>query len=296
MKKTELDKSLENDPLALRLSRIEDPPVSQELIDRVLSGKRPLRRRRVRRRHVAVAAVALAALTAGLVATPIGAAGRGLLQNFGIMPGAPQILQHPGPNDCAIYAGAPNTTTRTFTKNGVTITEWSRPAPKGCKGYGGTLRSWSFKPPIYDVPRAQSLVSFPIRTPSTLPPGLQLVGVSVLPKPPDFSTYEDQARVIYRPPGDSSGPNLTVVEQPGTPNGGSGVPSSSVKRITVNGHPAVYTHGTYDQPDPQGPAVWNPNGDVSELAWQADGITFDITAYHLHLSRPDLIKVAESVS
>ena len=294
MKNTELDESLENDPLALRLARIEDPPVSEELMARVLSGKRTLGRRRVQRRHVAVAVVALAALAAGLLASPVGAAGRGLLQNFGIMPGAPDTLHHPGPNDCAIYEGAPNTTKTTFTRNGVTITELTRPAPKGCKG-GATLRSWGYKEPIFDLQHAQSLVSFHIRTAAWLPAGLKLRGVGMDPKPPDFSTYSDRAMVIYRPPGTSSGPNLTIEEQPGSPNGGSGVPSSAVRDVRVNDHPALYRHGNYDQPDPQGRAVWNPNGDVSELSWHAGGITFDITAYHLHLSRSDLIRVAESV-
>jgi len=98
MKKTELDESLDNDPLALRLSRIEEPPVSKELMSSVLSGERTLRRRRVRRRHVAVAVAALVALAVGLLTSPVGAAGRGLGQNFGIMPGAPQSPHHPGPS------------------------------------------------------------------------------------------------------------------------------------------------------------------------------------------------------
>jgi hypothetical protein len=115
------------------------------------------------------------------------------------------------------------------------------------------------------------------------------------PNPPDFSTYSDHAWVRYWHPGSSNGPNLSIGEEPGTPNGGSGVPSSSTHTVRVNGHPAVYVHGNYESKDPNGPAVWNPNADISELSWQADGITYDLSAYHLRLSRADVIGIAESV-
>lgn len=289
MKPTEWEDPFANDLLARRLARIQDPPVSTELMARVLSRQPIRRRRRVQPRHIAPAVVGLAALVTALAASPVGAAtSRGVIQRFGIMTGAPQTLHHPGPNDCAIYEGAPNTTKKTFTRNGVTITEWTRPDPASCKG-GGTLRMWTYKEPVFDLQRAQGLVSFRIRTAGWLPGGLQLEGIGMDPKPPDFSTYGDRATVIYRPPGTTSGPNLVIEEQPGTPNGGSGVPSSSVKRLSVNGHPAVYVHGNYER------AVWNPNADVSELSWQADGITFDIRAAGLHLSKSDLLRVAESM-
>lgn len=294
MKQIELDESLENDPLALRLSRIQGPPVPEGLMASVLSGRPAPRRRRVRRSHLLAAVAVVAALLTVVAASPLGVSARvGFLQRFGITAGTPQTLPHPGPNDCAIYKGAPNMTKTTFTRNGVTITEWTRPAPKGCGG--GTLRMDTYQPPMFDLQHAQAVVSFPIRTPASLPAGLQLEGVSMDPKPPEFSTFADQATLIYRPRGKASGPNLSIKEQPGTPNGGTGAPSSSVKEVSVSGHPAVYVHGNYDQPDPNGPATWNPNGDVSELAWQANGVTFDVTASGLHLSKTDLVRVAESV-
>jgi hypothetical protein len=296
MKTTEWDEPPASDPLAARLARIADPPVSKELMARVLSGTLS-KRSRIRRTHVLVAIGLVAALATGLAATPAGAAvGSAVQQRFGIMSGTPQTLQHPGPNDCAIYAGAPNTTSRTFTKNGVTATEWSRPAPKSCKAPPGhILHSWDYKEPVFDLQRAQSLVSFRIRTATRLPAGLQLQGVGMEPNPPDFSTYSDHAWVRYWHPGSSNGPNLSISEEPGTPNGGSGVPSSSTHSVRVNGRPAVYVHGNYESKDPYGPAVWNPNADVSELSWQADGITYDLSAYHLRLSRAGVLRVAESV-
>jgi hypothetical protein len=296
MKTSEWEEPSTSDPLVARLSRIEDPPVSKELLARVLSGT-PSKRSRIRRAHLLVAIGLVAAVATGLAATPAGAAVRGAVQQrFAIMSGTPQTLRHPGPNDCTIYVGAPNTTSRTFTTNGVTVTEWSRPAPKSCKGSPGfILHSWDFQQPVFDLQRAQGLVSFRIRTATWLPAGLQLEGVGMDPNPPDFNTYSDHASVMYRRPGSSNGPNLSIGEQPGTPNGGSGVPSSSTRTVRVNGHPAVYVHGSYESKDPNGSAVWNPNGDISELSWQADGITYDLIAYHLGLSRAEVIRIAESV-
>jgi hypothetical protein len=114
------------------------------------------------------------------------------------------------------------------------------------------------------------------------------------PNPPDYSTYADWASVTYRPAGNSTGPNVSIDEQPRKPNGGSAVPSSSAHTVRVNGHPAVYVHGGYESSATSNP-VWNPKADVEELSWQADGITYDMSASELHLSQRDLIRMADSV-
>lgn len=290
----ELDEPWATDPLALRLSRIQDPPVSKELLARVLSGAPALRRRtRIRRIHVLIGLAGVAVLAGVLAATPAGAmVGRAVLphqlqQRFGIMVGAPQTIQHPGPSSCAVYPGAPNTTTTTFTKNGVTVTQSTRT----CKD-GRTITSARYEPPVLDLDHAQGLVSFRIRTASWIPPGLQSAGVRMYPSP-DFASYDDKAAVLYQAVG-ASGGSLTIDEQPGLPAGGTAVPSSAALPVLVNGHLAFYVHGSYGS-KAGGPARWDPNTDVVELSWQADGLTFHMTAAGLRLSQSDAIRIAESV-
>jgi hypothetical protein len=289
---TEWEESLASNALALRLARIEHPPASAELMDKVLSGAHPIRTRRIRGRHVLLAAAGVVVALSTAAATPAGPIiGQAVQQRFGIMVGAPETLQRPGPNDCAIYKNpsgtSPNTTVTTFTKNGVTFTKWTR----RCKN-GQTIWSVGYQEPVLGLQQAQGLVSFRIRTASWVPAGLQLAGVGMDPKPPDFSSYADHASVRYQASGHPAG--FTIDEQLGTPFGGSGVPSSAPHTVRVNGHPAVYVHGNYESSGTSDPK-WNPNADVEELSWQADGLTYDIRASGLHLSERDMIRIADSI-
>lgn len=100
------------------------------------------------------------------------------------------------------------------------------------------------------------------------------------PKPPDFSRYDDRVAVIYRPAGISGRAfiaNVRIDERPGFPVGGPAVPGSAAHPVRVNGHPAVDVHGTYEA-EPGGPARWNPDADVAELSWRADGRTYLLSA------------------
>ena len=150
--------------------------------------------------------------------------------------------------------------------------------------------------PLLDLQHAQGLLSFRIRTASWVPSGLRFVGVSMSPISPDFSRYEDRASVIYRPDGASgqTGPGVRIDERPGTSVGGSSVPSSAVRNVRVNGRPAVYVHGSYESA-PGGPGIWNPKADDEELSWQADGITYNLTASGLGLTQSDMIRIASSI-
>ena len=292
MNVTDWEESLARDPLAVRLARIEHPPASAELTARVLSGAHAIRVRRIRGKHVLLAAAGLVVALSTVAATPAGTIiGQAVGQRFAIMVGAPETLHRPGPNDCAIYKNpsgtSPNTTVTTFTKNGVTFTKRTRK----CKD-GQTISSVGYTEPVLGLQQAQGLVTFRIRTASWVPSGLQLAGVGMDPKPPDYSSYGNHASVRYQAPHHSGG--LTIYEQPGTPFGGSGVPSSAPHTVRVNGRPAVYVHGNYESSGTSDP-TWNPNADVEELSWQADGITYDLSAYHLHLSERDLVRIADSI-
>ncbi len=290
-------KPWEADPLADRLSRIQDPRVSDQLLARVLA-RTPVRSRRAMRRWTAVtvAIACLGVLMVVLAATPAGAfVGRavlplGLQQRFGLVAGAPEKLKRPGPNDCAIFPGSPNTTSTTTVRNGIEVTQSTRICSDG-----RTITSYALHMPDTDLQGAQKLVSFSIRTPAWLPSGLQSARVGMIPKAPDFTTYEDQVAIIYRPVGALNGAkNLTIHEQPGSPVGGSAVPSSATRAVRVNGQPGVYARGTYES-TPGASATWAPNADVEELSWQLDGLTFEMTASGLGLSLSDLLRIAESI-
>lgn len=290
--------SLANDPLSVRLSRIETPPASPELMAKVLSRTHALKARRLRARHALILFVGLAAGLSTIAFTPAGAfVGRavlppGMQQRFGILTGAPETIPHPGPNDCAVYAGAPNTTTATFTRHGVTGTEMTRK----CKN-GQTITSWGYRPPILDLTQAQGLVDFRIRIATWVPDSLQLVGIRMYPKPPDFSDYDQRAAVVYKQADSSSGAStasVTIDEKPGSPVGGPAVPASAAHTVHINGLPAVYVHGSYEN-KPGGPGQWNANADTAELSWQADGITYHLTATGPGLSESDLVQIAASI-
>ena len=290
MNVTEWEESLESNRLAVRLARIEHPPAPAELMDRVLSGAHLIGTRRIRGRHVLLAAAGVVVALSTVAATPAGPIiGQAVQQRFGIMVGAPETLHRPGPDDCAIYTNpsgtSPNTTVTTFTRNGVSFTKWTRK----CKS-GQTIWSVGYTEPVLDLQQAQGHVSFRIRTASWVPSGLHLAGVGMDPKPPDYSSYGDHASVRYT----GHGGGLTIDEQPGTPFGGSGVPSSAPHTVRVNGRPAVFVHGNYESSGTADPK-WNPNADVEELSWQADGLTYDIRASDLHLSERDMIRIADSV-
>jgi len=77
--------------------------------------------------------------------------------------------------------------------------------------------------------------------------------------------------------------------------GGSAVPSSSAQRVRVEGGPAYYVHGAYEDVGPGTIAAWNPAADDEELTWQHNGMVYDLTAGGLHLASNDLTRIAESV-
>jgi hypothetical protein len=228
-----------------------------------------------------------------IAATPVGRTiGSALGQRFGFMVVA-NTSDTNQPNSCEfrVVSGkplTPNTTITTFTRNGVTITEITRK----CKN-GTSITGWGVPVSSFDLQQAQSRVTFRIRSASWLPPGMKLKSVGMTLKPPDFSRYGDNVMVEYGTVGNRPGPGLRISEEPGTPFGGSAVPSSAAHAVRVNGHPAVYARGNWVSNATLTARRWDPTKDQEELSWQADGITYDMLGSHL--SKAEMIRIAESV-
>jgi len=262
------------DPLAVRLAQLAYPPVPDDLAARVLAAA-PTRRPRGlgwRRGLVPVAAVAVGFAT--IAVTPAGAAiSDALRQRFGLVAGAPQVITRP-PGAC-VPTLPPD------------VQPYDVLTPH-C-GSGGDTMKVIHVPPT-SLADAQAHVGFPIHTPSWLPASVAFVGVRVLPP-------ADDPELVFLAGGRRlTGPGLRIGERQGTGGGGSAVPASAIENVMVNGRPAVYAKGDYEEAVGQGPGgVWTPGADVQELSWEQSGITYDLTASGLRLTREDVIRVAESV-
>jgi hypothetical protein len=137
--------------------------------------------------------------------------------------------------------------------------------------------------PNLSLADAQAKVSFTIPTPGWLPDGVSFKGALV--EPNDSGVY-----LAYRGAG---GGGVGLAVHPGTKVGGPAVPAA--QRVQVDGSPAYFVHGSYESSGPGTAATWDPAADDEELTWQRNGITYDLTAGGLHLSRTDLVRIAESI-
>jgi len=278
---SEIERAVHGDPLGARLARIEVGPVPDALRTRVLSGLRAAPPRRGRRVAVALGAGAVAAVA--LAATPAGAAIAravlpvGIQQGLGLMEGAPSQLSPPG----GLPAGG----------GGHRATGSPMPCSQipATPPYPQVPHAFECRPDL-SVAAAQREVDFTIPTPADLPSGLSfqgaLVGITMgAPRSSVLLTYGDAG----------GGRSLSLQIVRGTPQSGSAVPSGTVQRLTVDGGPAYYVHGSYGDGGPGTAARWNPGADDEELTWQRDGFTYDLTAAGLHFSSADLIRIAQSV-
>jgi len=266
----ELERALDQDPLAMRLSGVTVAPISWNLRLALSGAVPPGATVGRRRRWAAAAAVAMVAVSLILSVTPAGAAlaravlPSGLQQFFGIVSGAPTQLSPPG------GAVAPRGPAR----------------PLECAQAVGLQSNGVMCLPDLSLADAQRQVDFTIPTPSMLPGGLIFRGALVGSPRSVFFSYRLEN-------GASGGLGLWVKEDP--PVGGPTVPAGSIQAAKVNGSPAYYVHGDYEDDGPGTVARWNPNADAYELTWRHNGVTFDLTAGTLHLSEADFIQIAESV-
>jgi hypothetical protein len=60
--------------------------------------------------------------------------------------------------------------------------------------------------------------------------------------------------------------------------------------VKVNGHDAVYAHGSWDQSQ-----NWNSSADSALPSWQGGGFTYVMSYSGLRLSQTDMIRIAESL-
>ena len=277
----EIEHGLEHDPLAARLARVEVAPVPEALRAAVLAGSVPAPRRRRRRLAVGVGAGAVALATLAL--TPACAAiGRavlpqGIQQRLGLFEGAPTHLSSPG--------GSPGGGDR----NSVRVSLMPCSQVPATPPYPQVQHAYDCYPDL-SLAAAQRQVDFTIPTPAALPAGLSyrgaLVGIAMgAPRSSVLLTYRDATGTRSL--------GLQVVR--GTPRSGSGVPSGSVERVTVDGVTGYYVHGGYGDDGPGTSVRWNPAADDEELTWERGGFTYDLTTAGLHFSSADLIRIAESV-
>jgi hypothetical protein len=144
--------------------------------------------------------------------------------------------------------------------------------------------------PRYSLEEAQKQVPYPIPQPSWIPAGFHLRGVFVGHDGVVTLSYVSadwQAKVNSGAFGLSVGPGT----EPSL--GGSAIPTTAIRHITVNGAPAIYAQGAWDhQPDG---ITWNGDADTIRVAWAADGFTYVLSGSKTDLGRDGLIRMAESI-
>ena len=281
-----LEKLLDCDPLAMRLTRVEIAGPGESLARAVVAWQpwapRPSQRRPGRVTVMVVAAGL--ALTGLAMTTPAGASAsrvvqhklhevsQSVVQRLSLVVGAPQHLSPPS-------RSAMNARLSPVPCSQVN----QRPATSG--GGGGDLCY-----PDLSLAAAQRQVNFTIPVPTWLPPGVHYRGALV--EAPDAESTQGAVYLSFRR---ASGGGVGLRLQRGMPVGGSAVPNGSVQRVQVDGAIAYYVHGTYVDSGPGTVATWDPSADGQELTWQHAGLTYDLTAGGLSLSAADMIKIAESI-
>jgi hypothetical protein len=136
--------------------------------------------------------------------------------------------------------------------------------------------------PRLTLAEAQQLAGFPIPQPSFLPQGVVFRFAFA-------STDHTGAVLSYGRVGDESSGMFIQIDQ-GARSGGYAIPASAARTVKVNGHDAVYAHGSWDQSQ-----NWNSSADSALLSWQGGGFTY-VTSYSgLRLSQADMIRIAESL-
>ena len=129
---------------------------------------------------------------------------------------------------------------------------------------------------------AQRQVAFRLRTPSWLPAGVEFRGARA-------DADGRGGGMSYRATDGSLG-GFGVIMRQGQEQGGYAVPGSATRPVQVHGLPAVYVQGAWNEAD-----QWQPAADAGLLSWQEDGFTFVLTHSGLHLSREDVLRIAESL-
>lgn len=271
----EVERLLDSDALAIRLSQLQPVQVPDRLRLRVLAESRGRPPRLTIRRVVGGVAAVIAAL-AVLALTPAGGAlaravlPEGLQQRLGLVAGGPTHLSAPSGSQRA-NTSQPSPPTLVPCSSTSIVPQVS--GPTECN-------------PDLSLADAQSRVDFAIPTPSWLPAGVTYRGSSV------DSPHSVHMLYLHLPQG-SGAVQLTIHDD--VPLGGSTVPSGAVQSVTVDGSSAFFVQGAYQDSGPGTSAWWNSNADAEELTWQHDGLTYDLIVGSLRLSHADVVRIADSV-
>lgn len=126
-------------------------------------------------------------------------------------------------------------------------------------------------------------VPFTIRLPEWLPDGLTLRGAYVGPT--------QSVAVSYGQSGDpAAGLGLEEGAESASP-AGYAFPPSVRQHTLVNGMPATYVHGAWNER-----GQWQDGADVVFVSWQQGGLIYAVHASGLQLSRDELLRIAESIT
>ena len=163
----------------------------------------------------------------------------------------------------------------------VLVTPTATPAA-GAGTAAGVVAGSPQQMPRLTVAEAQQLAGFPIPQPSFLPPGVVFRFA--------FASTDHTGVVLsYGRVGDQSSGMFIQIDQ-GARSGGYAIPASAARTVKVNGHDAVYAHGSWDQSQ-----NWNSSADSALLSWQGGGFTYVMSYSGLRLSQADMIRIAESL-
>lgn len=149
------------------------------------------------------------------------------------------------------------------------------------------------------IEAAQRQVPFHILQPSWLPESLGFTGALVGRGPFGADAGESieeakakapiQVLLIYRPTMNADA-NVTLQISDGKLSGGYGFPRERMQDVIVNGKPAVYVKGSWNEK-----SEWNDQVDAANLSWEDSDFTYVLSQYQLGLSPDEMIRIAESI-
>ena len=72
-------------------------------------------------------------------------------------------------------------------------------------------------------------------------------------------------------------------------------PAAQILDVTINGLPAAYARGAWENDAATGTATWNNAYDLKNVYWQMDSIYLALNTSDALVSQEDLLKMAESI-
>lgn len=150
-----------------------------------------------------------------------------------------------------------------------------------------------FRPPSLGLDEAQRLAPFQISLPAWLPDRVVLDHIFCQPnmqKPENSKGSADKCGVLYRIVENRQSSDPVVILDMSATSYGGGVMVNAAKavEIKVNGLPALYVKGGYEEN-----MEWRDDAPTSYLAWTRPDAKYVLLG--TNVSREDLLRVAESI-